>query len=145
MYNKSQEKRTKFLLASNLSRSASAWNIYNKKQIKAINNKKIECDKTLEDWGREIHRGRRDGGERPKWECLWGLAGRGFWLSPSALPSSRDTTLLRSSLILSLTHFTRTSTVCFSDAGADHYGIKSRDTTSYSSSFDFFRIIEMGQ
>ena len=49
-----------------------------------------------------VHLDRRDGDERPNWECPWGLACRGSEPSPSVLLSELRTLLLMPSSFLSL-------------------------------------------
>ena len=51
---------------------------------------------------RGVHLDRRDGDERPSWECPWGHACRGSEPSPSVLLSELRTLLLMSSSFLSL-------------------------------------------
>ena len=67
-----------------------------------INKWKIEDFFMREIDRRGVHLGRRDGDERPSWECPWGHACRGSEPSPSVLLSELRTLLLMSSSFLSL-------------------------------------------
>ena len=132
-----ERKRTTCLWTSKRSRSSEAWErerenfqnsqIHKLKKSERSSMIKIEINKwKIEDFfmreidRRGVHLGRRDGDERPSWECPWGHACRGSEPSPSVLLSELRTLLLMSSSFLSLSFQTLLSlSLLLSDSGCE--------------------------